>query len=159
NGVSGGLMRYSGFAPLARDLSVLVLGTDVFTRWHETEKCFALLDAWAAVGGNIIDTGRQYGHAERVVGEWLKRRDLREEVIVLTKVAHPDEATWENRINREAITSDIRKSRCELGLETLDLLLLHRDDETVPVATIIDVLNGEKEAGRIRAFGASNWTT
>jgi len=152
-------MKYRRFAPLERELSLLVLGTDVFTRWDDQGECFALLDAWAEVGGNVIDTGRQYGHAERVVGEWLRARGLRESVMVLTKVGHPDEDTWESRLSRGAVTREIRESLAELDLETIDLLMLHRDDENVPVAALIETLNEERNAGRIGAFGASNWTS
>src|SRR5207249_9101 len=40
----------------------------------------------------------------------------------------------------------------------IDLYLLHRDDPTVPVGPIIEVLNEHLKAGRIHAFGGSNWT-
>jgi aryl-alcohol dehydrogenase-like predicted oxidoreductase len=46
-----------------------------------------------------------------------------------------------------------------MRLEHFDLYLLHRDDPHVPVGELIDALNDHARAGRIRAFGASNWTT
>ena len=39
----------------------------------------------------------------------------------------------------------------------MDLHLLHRDDPSVPVGPIVEELNAQREAGRIRAFGGSNW--
>ena len=39
----------------------------------------------------------------------------------------------------------------------IDLYMLHRDDPVIPVSTIIDYLNKEIGAGRIRAIAASNW--
>ena len=44
-----------------------------------------------------------------------------------------------------------------LHTEYIDLYLLHRDDESVEVGPLIEMLNQEQARGRIRAFGASNW--
>ena len=55
------------------------------------------------------------------------------------------------------IASDIRDSLDRLGIETIDLYYLHRDDPRVPVGEIIDSLNREIAAGHIRHLGASNW--
>jgi aryl-alcohol dehydrogenase-like predicted oxidoreductase len=43
-------------------------------------------------------------------------------------------------------------------VETIDLYLLHRDDPAVPVGPIIEALNEHQRAGKIRAFGGSNWS-
>jgi aryl-alcohol dehydrogenase-like predicted oxidoreductase len=53
-------VRFRAFAPLGRDLSVLVLGTAFLTS-EEPAPAFELLDAWLAAGGNVLDTAREYG--------------------------------------------------------------------------------------------------
>jgi aryl-alcohol dehydrogenase-like predicted oxidoreductase len=44
-----------------------------------------------------------------------------------------------------------------LQTDYIDLYVLHRDDPEVPVGPIVETLNGHHRAGRIRAFGGSNW--
>src|SRR5712691_3100448 len=103
-------MTYRAFPPLGRELSQLVLGTDVFRYWADEGRCFELLDGWVELGGNVIDTGREYGHAEDMIGKWLAASGLREELTLITKGAHPDESWTRNRVRSEAITSDLRDS-------------------------------------------------
>jgi aryl-alcohol dehydrogenase-like predicted oxidoreductase len=53
----------------------------------------------------------------------------------------------------------VAQSRAALGLSTIPLLFLHRDDPSRPVSEIIDELQPLFRNGDIRALGASNWTT
>ena len=146
------------FPPLGRDLSRLVLGTMVLST-SDPEAGDAVLDEYVRLGGNVIDTARVYedGDSERALGAWLERRaELRERLVVVSKGAHPDGAR--KRVTPADIEHDLRAS-VELLHGPIDLYLLHRDDPSVPVESIVDCLNEHRQAGRIRAFGTSNWTT
>jgi aryl-alcohol dehydrogenase-like predicted oxidoreductase len=91
----------------------------------------------------------------------LVRRDKRSEIVVGTKGGHYGLPGYERPpgyCSPDAIRSDIRDSLERLGLDCIDLYLLHRDDTRVPVTEIIDALAGEVSAGRIRYFGGSNWS-
>lgn len=151
-------MKHFRFPALERDLSVLALGTfGLATRsW---EACCDLLDGWVELGGNVIDCAREYdeGEAERLVGRWLDERRAHDRVTVLTKGAHPDAGG--DRVTPEAIAADVAASLEALRTDTIDLYVLHRDDPRVPVGPIIEALEEHRDAGRVRAFGASNWTT
>ena len=57
------------------------------------------------------------------------------------------------------VTREMDESLDRLGLEYADLYLMHRDNPAVPVGEFVDCLNGHREAGRISAYGGSNWTT
>jgi 1-deoxyxylulose-5-phosphate synthase len=154
-------MRYRRFEPLGRDLSTFVLGTASFTRTTE-EGARDLLDAWVELGGNIVDGARQYGEpvwgeSEEVVGRWLADRQP-DDLAVLTKGAH-HRRDGERRVTPEYLTDDLTASLEALGVDTIDLYLLHRDDVSAPVSPILECLNDHERAGRIRAFGGSNWTT
>jgi hypothetical protein len=97
---------------------------------------FAVLDAFAARGGRLIDTAEGYagGASERLIGRWLAARPVQaREMLVLTKGAQPD-AAWHSRVTPEAIAADIATSLGRLGLDRVDLWLMHRDDEAVPSA-------------------------
>ena len=61
------------------------------------------------------------------------------------------------RLAPEELERDIRESLTRLRTDYIDLYVLHRDDPGIPVSTIIDFLNQEIGAGRLRAIGASNW--
>lgn len=150
-------MRYAHFAPLGRDLSRLVLGTARFSK-APLDTSTALFDAWVEAGGNVIDTGRQYGNAETIVGRWLRERRRRDDVVVLTKGGHYDLDTGRQRITPADITADLEESLRQLGVDTIDLYLLHRDDPSQPVGPILETLNEHRRAGKLRAFGGSNWT-
>lgn len=149
-------MKYRRFAPLDRELSLLVLGTAHY-RAAPSDVSLDLFDRWLELGGNVVDTGREYGESERTVARWLDERGVRGEVLVLTKGAHQDETR--RRVTPADITADLDESLDVLGVETVDLYLLHRDDPTHPVGPIVEILNEHLRAGRIRAFGASNWST
>lgn len=150
-------MKYHVFEALGRPVSRLVLGSMVCTT-EDLDATFALLDAWREAGGNAIDTAHIYqgGASERAIGEWMQARGCREEMVIVTKGAHPN--ADRKRVTPEDITCDLRDSLARLKTDVIDLYLLHRDDPDIPVGPIVEILNEHLGAGRIRAFGASNWT-
>jgi aryl-alcohol dehydrogenase-like predicted oxidoreductase len=150
-------MRYLRFAPLGRDLSRLVLGTAGYEH-APLDVSLDLFDAYRELGGNVVDTGREYGNAEAIVGRWLRERRLRDEIVVLTKGAHHDNDTGRRRVNPVEITQDLEESLRTLGRESIDIYCLHRDDPNVPVGPILEALDAQRRGGRFRALGASNWT-
>jgi len=120
---------------------------------------FALLDRFVELGGNIVDTAHIYGggQSERVLGQWLSQRRQGTDVVVVSKGAHHN--ADRKRVSPEDITCDLRDSLARLQCASIGLYMLHRDDPDVPAATIIEALDEHQRAGRIAAFGASNWTT
>ena len=144
---------------VAKPISRIVLGTLVFSP-HKDMTGEELLDAFFSAGGNAIDTAHAYGggDSERVVGAWMNTHDNREEVFLIDKGAHHTPKVPRPRLNPQEIKCDLDESLDRLHTDYIDLYLLHRDDPQIPVATIIEYLNQEIEAGRILAFGASNWT-
>jgi 1-deoxyxylulose-5-phosphate synthase len=142
------------FEPLGSELSRLVLGTMLLT-----DSDFDVLDEYVGLGGNAIDTARVYGDgdAERALGAWLSSRPgVREQLVIVSKGAHPSGDM--RRVTPAEIERDLRVSVDLLG-GPIDVYLLHRDDPSVPVGTIIECLTALREAGLLRAYGTSNWTT
>ena len=135
------------------------LGT-VSLRSERPKVAFAILDAWRAAGGRLIDTAAVYGagESERAIGAWLRARDVRDEVVLLTKGAHPDPSDWVSRMTPDAIEADLTASLVRLGVKSVDVYLVHRDDPSVPVGVILEALAAQVAAGRVRAYGVSNWT-
>lgn len=92
-----------------------------------------------------------------MLGRWLDRTGRRDEVVVLTKGAH--QSGERRRVTPRDIADDLHESLQALGTNAIELYMLHRDDPAQPVGRIVEALNEHLHAGRIRAFGASNWTT
>jgi aryl-alcohol dehydrogenase-like predicted oxidoreductase len=117
----------------------------------------ALLDAIFALGVNAFDTARVYGGSEESIGKWIEARGNRDQIVLLSKCAHPmPDGT--KRVNEQAIRSDFATSSKYLKTDFIDIYLLHRDDPSVEVGPIVEVLNAMHAEGKIGAFGGSNWT-
>lgn len=149
-------MKYINLPGLDRPVSRIALGL-VWAQPDESDLPFELLDRFVELGGSLVDTAHGYGRgaSERTIGKWLAARG-RDKIMVLDKGCHPYGDSGP-RVTPEAIHSDIKDSLERLGSEYIDLYILHRDNEAVPVGPLVEALNEEKDRGRIRAFGGSNW--
>jgi len=150
-------MQYGSIEGLDKPVSRLVQGTVMLHSDSEREN-LVLLDAVFEAGCNTYDTAHIYGNGEceRVLGRWIRSRNIREKVVILDKGAH--HSADRKRVTSFDITADIHDSLARLQTSYIDLYLLHRDDPSVPVGPIVEILNEHRAAGRIRAFGGSNWT-
>jgi aryl-alcohol dehydrogenase-like predicted oxidoreductase len=127
---------------------------------------FEMLDAFVELGGRHIDTAHIYsdwipgerGRSETVLGEWLKARGNRDQLVITTKGAHPprDNITA-FRSDRANIRKDCEESLKRLGIEQVDLYYLHRDDVTRSVAEVVETLEELRREGKVNAYGGSNW--
>lgn len=150
-------MRYGAIPGLDKPVARLIQGTVMVTS-KDVEGSFALLDAVLAQGGTTFDTAHVYGQGdnERTVGRWVRERGVRDQVVIVAKGAHHNQDR--RRVTPFDITADLHDSLARFQFDAIDLYLLHRDDPAVPVGPIIETLNEHRQAGKIRAFGASNWT-
>ncbi len=160
-------MRYTALPATNFVLSAIGLGTAGFGSAIPQDQAFAMLDQFAELGGNFLDTARVYaawlpdgaGASERTIGAWLKSRGAAANMIVATKGGHPDLATMHiSRLSPQEIAADVTASLDALGIEAIDLYWLHRDDPAIPVGEIMDALDEHVRAGRLRTIAASNWT-
>ncbi|MCM3748798.1 aldo/keto reductase [Paenibacillus pasadenensis] len=150
-------MRTISIRGTDKAVSVLIKGTDYF--YHDSyDKASSNMDAFLAIGGNTVDTAFGYckGQSEEVLGRYMEERGNRDQIVIMTKGAHPDHTG--PRVNPEAIRSDLLTSLERLRTDFVDLYALHRDDPSVPVGIIMDALNEHVESGRIGAIGGSNWS-
>jgi aryl-alcohol dehydrogenase-like predicted oxidoreductase len=150
-------MDYGSIPGIEKPVSRLVQGTGMVGSKDEA-RWFDLLDAVYELGCTTFDTAHIYGYGdnERTVGRWVRQRNIRDQVVIIGKGAHFNEDR--QRVTPFDITADLHDSLARFQFEAIDLYLLHRDAPDVPIGPIVDVLNEHLEAGRIRAFGGSNWT-
>ena len=116
-----------------------------------------LLDSMVSLGVNAFDCARGYGKAEESLGAWMRERNNRDRVVILTKCGNVGE-NGRVCVNRQVIERELQQSLKALQTDYIDIYLLHRDDPNTPVEELIECLNEAWNAGKIRVFGASNWT-
>ena len=160
-------MRFTSLPGTEFTPSVICLGTGGYGSSVSQDDAFRMLDLFVELGGNFVDTARVYaawipggeGASERTIGAWLKSRGTASRFIVATKGGHPNLATMNvSRLSPAEIAADVAASLAALQVDAIDIYWLHRDDPAIPVGEIVDAVNEQIAAGRLRAIGASNWT-
>lgn len=147
------------------DISRVVLGGNVFGWTADEESSFAILDGYLEAGGNSIDLADSYPHwapgcrggeSEQVVGRWMAARGNRADVVIATKVG---KFPGNYGLTRDQINAGLDGSLERLQTEYVDLYYCHMDDPQTPLEETLEALTEQIEAGRIRAIGASNYST
>jgi aryl-alcohol dehydrogenase-like predicted oxidoreductase len=87
-----------------------------------------------------------------LLGHWLRKRGVRDQVAVIGKGAHSPHCF------PDAVTTQLYESLERLNTDYIDVYFLHRDNPDVSVGEFVDVLNEHYRAGRIKVFGGPNWT-
>lgn len=136
---------------IGRPVSSLIMGCD---NKNDFADGAILWDAFMEAGGNGFDTAFVYGAGrhEAALGEWIAQRGVANDVVVTAKGAHSPYCTPRTIASQLAISLD------RLGLETVPIYIMHRDNPDVPVGEFVDALNQLRNAGRIAMFGGSNWS-
>lgn len=145
------------------DVFPLCLGGNVFGWNVDEEGAFAVLDAYAAAGGNFIDTADVYsswvegnhgGESETIIGRWLASRGNRDEIVVATKVAKLEGRRGLSAANIRAAAED---SLRRLGTDRIDLYYAHEDDLAVSIEETLGALDELTQEGKVLHIGASNF--
>lgn len=146
--------------------SSLCMGTGEMGGTLDREQSFLILDAFAGLGGTFLDSAKIYNdwipgeksRSEKMVGAWMKSRGSRSKIILGTKGAHFNLETPQiPRLSPEEIRFDLDASLSHLQTDWIDIYWLHRDDPSRPVEEIIQTLESQVQAGKIRYYGFSNW--
>lgn len=148
---TSGLIPSGPIAGLDKPVSRLVMGCDnQVTLPHGA----AMWDDFVERGGNTFDTAYVYGGGlqEKLLGWWMRHRGNRKDVVVIAKGAHTPFCTPKDMIDQ------FHQSLDRLQTDYADIYMLHRDNLEVPIGEFVEALNAEVKAGRLRAFGGSNWT-
>lgn len=149
-------MQYGNIPGVSKPVSRLVQGTATDFDPGKPDAGLALLDMALQYGINTFDTAHCYGaDRSKLVGRWLRERDVRDKVVILAKGAHP---YGRPRVTPEDIESDLSDTLGWMQIDSVELYVLHRDDPAVPVGPIVEVFNKLHSEGKIGAFGGSNWT-
>ena len=144
-------MLYDSIDGLDKKISKLIMGNDNQVYFDEAAK---LWDHWIEVGGNAFDNAYVYGQGsmEKLFGDWHRKRNNLKELVVIAKGAHTPLCDPKN------LSNQLTESLDRMQIETADIYIMHRDNLEIPVDEFVDALNEEKNKGRVKIFGGSNWT-
>lgn len=120
------------------------------------------VDAALSIGISMFDHANIYtqGKAEQVFGGILKNRpELREQIVIQSKCGirlKDEQAPGRFDFSKEHIIESVDGSLKRLGVEYLDVLLLHRPDPLVEPDEVAEAFSRLKASGKVRYFGVSN---
>lgn len=141
------------------DLTVfpLALSGNVFGWTADSAESERVLDSYVAYGGNFVDTADSYaaGRSEIIIGNWLRSRGSRDDIVLATKVGKSAENPG---LTAPAVTAAVEASLRRLRTDRIDLLYLHLDDPEVPFEETLLAVDELVRAGKVRYFGASHHT-
>ena len=148
------------------DLQVhpLCLGGNVFGWSANAEQSQEVLTAYETAGGNFIDTADMYsrwhtgnvgGESETIIGDWMRSRGNRSEMIIATKVA---KLATRPGLSAENIAAAAEDSLRRLGTDYIDIYYAHHDDEEIPLEESLTAFNKLVTTGKVRYLAASNYT-
>jgi aryl-alcohol dehydrogenase-like predicted oxidoreductase len=143
----------------------LCLGGNVFGFSADVKNSEAVLDYYFDNGGNFVDTADMYsqwapghvgGESETIIGNWMKRRANRSQMIIATKVAKLDTRPGLKPANILAACED---SLRRLQTDYIDLYYAHQDDPDTPIEETLKTFDSLVKSGKVRYIAASNLTS
>ncbi|WGP05247.1 aldo/keto reductase [Bacillus subtilis] len=142
----------------------LQLGGNPFGWGADRDQSFAVLDAYAEAGGNFIDTADAYsawvegnsgGESETIIGEWMKARGNRDDMVIATKVGmHPKGQGLDPANIRNCVDASLRR----LGTDRIDVYYAHKDDPDVDQVAVAETFDALVRSGKVSYLGASNFS-
>jgi len=181
--------------PLGRtglEVSALCLGTMTFGEQNTEAEAHAQLDRAFERGIDFFDMAEMYpiapsaacyGRTEEIVGSWVRRRGLRDRVVLATKMVGRSELLWYRdgkpaRLTRAHVEEAVDGSLRRLGTDHIDVYQTHWPDRHVsefgsnptrwrgvdpapdetPLEETLEAMDRMVKAGKIRHFGLSNET-
>lgn len=141
---------YDGTQLPVMGLGTWAMGGRSYPDPSQDERALSAIRAALEIGYTHIDTAEMYanGHTEELVGQAIRGFD-RSQLFLTTKVRPPN-------LSYKRTLASIDGSLARLGVETIDLFLIHWRDGT-PLAETFRALNEAVRAGKIRYLGVSNF--
>ena len=146
-------------------VSPVTFGGNVFGWTLDEKKSFEVLDGFIAAGFNFIDTADVYsrwvpenkgGESETIIGNWMRARNNRNQIILATKVGSNMELDGKKCLSKKYILEEVDASLLRLKTDYIDLYQSHYDDPETPVQETLEAYDQLIRAGKVRWIGASN---
>ena len=145
-------MRYRNLGHSGLTVSTIGMGCVTFGRESDRQTSLLIMDHAFEYGITLFDTAEAYGQgaSELVVGEWLQSRNLRDQIVLATKV--------NGTLTRQRIVCSVESSLKRLRTDCIDLLQTHVWDESTPLEETLDALTTLVQQGKVRHVGCSNYS-
>jgi len=181
-------MDYRQLGRTDLNVSAICLGTMTWGEQNSESEAFAQIERAKSAGINFIDTAEMYpvppqketyASTEKIIGNWFKKNGDRKDWILASKIAGPGNGIdyirdGQLKFNREHIVAAVDASLKRLQTDYLDLYQLHwperstnffgklgyshKDEVFTPLLEVLQVLDEQVKAGKIRHVGLSNET-
>ncbi len=160
-------MDYRHLGRTGLKVSTLGLGTMQFGWTADEATSFAILDAYAEAGGNLLDTADIYSHwvegnpggvSEAILGRWMAQRRNRSQMVVATKVRGPmGPGPNDQGLSRKHIFDAVEGSLRRLQTDYIDLYQAHWFDAETPIEETLEAFDRLVQQGKVRYVGCSNY--
>jgi len=146
-------------------ISAICLGTAYYGTKINKADSFKLFDMYYEMGGRFIDTANCYadwekngkgGDSEVVIGEWIKNKNNRKDIILATK-AGIGYADVKAGLKYNQIIKECENSLKRFGVDTIDIYYAHKDDYNTPLEESLKAFTDLIKTGKVRFIGASNY--
>ncbi|WNK00363.1 aldo/keto reductase [Thalassospiraceae bacterium LMO-JJ14] len=183
-------MQYNELGRTGISVSRICMGTMTFGGQNTEAEAFRMMDMCADHGVNFYDSAEMYafpanpktqGLSEEILGNWIKARGNRAQMIVATKITGPGGRFQHIRggdlkFTKQQVADAVDNSLKRLGTDYIDLYQTHwperatnffaklgyehdpEDTDWTPIDEVVDAMQAQIDAGKIRAFGVSNET-
>ena len=186
-------MKYRKLGNTNLDVSVICLGTMTFGEQNSQEEGFEQMDYAFDNGINFFDTAElyavmprkeTYGKTEEIIGNWFKERNIRDKIILASKIAAKSDGDlhWirqgsdKLRYDKKNINEAVNNSLKRLKTDYIDLYQLHwperkipkfgvldfeydpKDNDWTDIEEVLETLQELIKVGKIRYVGLSNET-
>ena len=151
-------MEYRNLGKSGLKVSPLCLGTMMFGAATDEPTAARIVARAQEQGVNFIDTADGYagGSSEEITGRAIASN--RSWWVLATKIANPTGKGPNARgLSRRHVADAVHASLRRLGVETIDILYLHKEDHATPLAETVRALGDLIQSGKLRHFGVSNY--
>jgi aryl-alcohol dehydrogenase-like predicted oxidoreductase len=151
-------MNYRILGRTGVKVTPLCLGTMNFGGRSDAAESEKILDYYFDQGNNFIDTANVYndGRSETIIGDWIKRRGVRDQIVLSTKV-HGRRSPHINDAgnSRWHIVREVENSLRRLKTERIDVYHIHRPDKDTPIDQTLRALDDLVRAGKVLYLASS----
>lgn len=128
------------------------MGCVTFGREIDAQTSLLIMDHAFERGITLFDTAEAYGQgaSETVLGEWLRSRNLRDQIVLASKIT--------GTLTRQRILSSADASLKRLQTDRIDLLQTHVWDDSTPLEETLEALTTLVRQGKVRHVGCSNYS-
>ncbi|MGV0979928.1 aldo/keto reductase [Empedobacter falsenii] len=150
------------------EIKPIFFGGNVFGWTLNEEESFRILDGFLDRGFNAIDTANNYSYwvdgnvgteSERIIGNWIKSRRVRDQIVLATKVGGRNMIQDKPNTTKAHILKEVEESLIRLQTDYIDLYQTHYDDVNTPVEETLSAYNQLIKEGKVKYIGASNFSS